>query len=96
MAGTHKYREEERAERGQNGDVVRVLAQQPLRNLDKPIHAARCLQYAGTGYRRDDDVDDVGRRLARLQAETEHEDCKADTRNRTEREASVTRAHVEG
>ena len=68
MAGTHEHREEERAERGENRDVVRMLAQQALRNLDKPIHAARCLQYARAGHRRDDDVDNVGRRLARLQA----------------------------
>ena len=96
VAGTHEHREEERAERGQNGDVVRVLAQQPLRNLDEPIHAARCLQYARAGHRRDDDVDDVGRRLARLQAETEYEDGKADSRNGAEGKAPVTRTHVEG
>lgn len=95
MAGAHENREEERAERSQNRDVVRMLAQQALRNLDQPIHAARCLQNACAGHRRDDDVDDVGRRLAGLQAEAEYEDGKADSRNGTKGKAPVTGTHVE-
>ena len=81
VAGTHEHREEERTDGGEDGDVVRVLAQQALRNLDKPIHAARGLHNAGAGHGRDDDVDDVGRGLAGLQAETEHQDGKANSRD---------------
>lgn len=66
VAGAYENREEERAERSENRDMVRVLAQQALRNLDQPIHAARCLQNACAGHRRDDDVNDIGRRFAGL------------------------------
>lgn len=89
VAGTHENREEERAERGENGDVVRVLTQEPLRNLDKPIHAPGGLHDARTSHRRDDDVDDVGRGLARLQPEPENQNRKADARDGAKREAPV-------
>ena len=91
---THEHREEERAERRQNGDVIRVLAQQPFRQLDQPIHTARRLQDTRTRDRRDNDVDNIGRGLSRLHAKTEHENRKADSRNRAERKAPVTRPHV--
>ena len=94
VAGTHEHREEERAERCENSDVVRVLSQEPLRNLDEPIHAARCLHDACAGHRRDDDVDDVGRGLARLHAEPEHENREADSGNRAEGETPVAGTHV--
>ena len=50
----------------------------------------------GGGYHDDldDDVDNVGRGLAGLQAETEHEYGEADSRDGAEREAAVTRADV--
>ena len=67
-----------------------MLAQQPLRNLDKPIHTAGGLHNARTSHRRDDDVDNVGRGLARLHAEPEHENRKTDTRNRAQRKAPIT------
>ena len=94
MAGAHEHGEEEGADGGEDGDVVGVLAQEAFGYLDEPIHASRCLHDAGAGDGRDDDVDDVGRGLAGLQAETEHEYGEADSRDGAEREAAVTRADV--
>ena len=92
---TYQHGEEERAKRGEERDVARVPAQKPFRKLDKPIHAARCLHDARTCDCRYDDVDDVGGRGARLESESEHQEGKADSRNRAEGEASVSGAHVE-
>ena len=52
----HEDGQEEGHERAQEGDVVRMLAEHPFRDLDHPVHTARRLEGAGAGDGRDDDV----------------------------------------
>lgn len=94
MARTHEYREEERAKWGEERNVVRVLAQKPLGQLNQPIHAARRLHHACARDRSDDDVDNIGRRLPRCHANAEYQNGKADSRDGTQGETSVTGAYV--
>ena len=96
MAGSDEDGQEESAERGEEGDVLRVLAEHLLGDLDHPVHASGGLQDAGTGHCRDDDVDDVGGRGAGLQAETEDEDGETDAGNGAEGQAAVAGTHIEG
>ena len=84
VTGTDEHRQEEGAEGCQESDAVGMLAQQPLSNLDEPVHTARSLHDTGTGYGSDDDVDNVGWRSAGLQSETEDKNGQAYARDGTE------------
>ena len=95
MPGSDEHREEEGAERGEEHYPARVAPQEALRELDEPVHAARCLQYARAGHGGDDDVDDLGRRRSGLHAETEHQNGKSDARYGAEGEAPEPRSDVE-
>ena len=74
--------------------MLGMLAEHLLRYLYHPVHASGGLQGAGAGDGCDDDVDDVRRRGAGLEAESEYEDGEADAGDRTECEAAVAGAHV--
>ena len=73
MTSSDEHRQEERTQRSQERNAVRMLAQQPLGNLDEPVHAARGLHDTCAGDGGDDDVDDVGRRSTGFQAEAKYE-----------------------
>ena len=73
MAGSYKHRQEESAERGQECDAVRMLAEHLFCNLNQPVHTARCLHDASTGYGGDDDVDYIRWWRTWFHAETKYE-----------------------
>ena len=95
MARAHEDGQEEGHERAQEGDVVRMLAEHPFRDLDHPVHTARRLEGASAGDGRDDDVDDVRRRGSGLEPEAEHEDGQADAGDGAEGQGTVAGTHVE-
>ncbi len=78
-----EHRQEESAQRGEEGDAVGVLAQHLLGQLDQPVHTARGLHDAGAGDGGDDDVNHVGGRGAGFHTEAKHENCQADARDGT-------------
>ena len=78
MARTAEHREKPRRQRCENRDMLRIVAEELLRVLQHDRKAARCLQEAGTGHNRKDDEHDIDRRLARLIAEDERVDHKAE------------------
>ena len=72
VSGSNEHRQEESAERSQEGDAVGMLAEHLLGNLNQPVHAARCLHDASTGDGSDDDVDYVGGWRTWFHSETEN------------------------
>ena len=74
--------------------MVRMPAQQPFRNLDKPIHTAGSLQDSRASHGRNDDVNNIRWRLTRLHAKAKHQNGKADAGNGSERKAPVTRTYI--
>ena len=95
MARAHEDGQEEGHQRAQEGDVLGMLAEHPLRNLDHPVHTAGGLEGTGAGDGRDDDVDDVGGRGSGLEAEAEHQDREADAGDGAESQGPVPGAHVQ-
>ena len=95
MAGSHHNGEEEGYQRSQESNMVRVLTQYLFRYLDHPVHTAGSLQSAGAGYGRNDYIDNVRRRRAGLEAESEHQDCKADSGNGAKRKGTVAGTHIQ-
>ena len=95
MARPHQYREEEGYQRAQEGDVVRMFAEHLLRNLDHPVHTARCLQRTCAGYGRNDDIDDVCGGRSRFEAEAEHQDGQADSADGSQGQRPVTGTHIQ-
>ena len=83
MTRTYKDGEKERGEGRQDGDALRMLTQYLLCYLYHPVHTARSLQHTRTGHSGNDNVDDVRRRIARLQTKPEDQDCKSDARDGT-------------
>ena len=77
MPGSNQHSQEEGHERSQESDVFRVLAQHLFRHLDHPVHTSGCLKGSGAGYCRDYYVDDIRRRSAGLETETEYQNRKA-------------------
>ena len=78
MARAHEYREEEGAERREEGYAVGMPAEQLLGQLDEPVHAARSLEHSGAGDGGHDYVDDVRGRGSRLHPEAEYEHGETD------------------
>ena len=77
VSGSDEDRQEEGTDRSEERDAVRMPAEQLFGQLDQPVHTAGCLKYTGAGHCCDDDVDDVGWRIARLHAESEYQDGQA-------------------
>ena len=83
MSRTDEHGEEERRQRSEERDAVWMLAQQFLGYLYQPVHASRCLHDACTGHGGNDDVDDISWRRARLQTESENEQCQSNAGDST-------------
>ena len=86
MSGSHQHGKEERHQRAQESNVVRMLAKHPFGYLDHPVHTAAGLQGSGAGNGRNDDIDDIRRRRTRFKAESENEDGKADAADGAQRQ----------
>ena len=78
MARAAEDGEEPGRERREDGDLLRVAAQELLRVFQHDGEAAGCLQEARAGDDREDGQHDIDRRRARLILEYEREDYEAD------------------
>ena len=96
MACPHKHSEEERAEGCKEGYLSGMPAQQAFGNLYEPVHSARSMHHSRTRDGSNDDVDDIGRRIAGLEAETEDKYGKGNAGNGTQCQAAIARTYIEG
>ena len=67
MAGAAQKGQHPGGERGEQGDVLRVFAQQAFSKLHHDVEAARSLQRSRTANHRKDGQHNVNRRFTRLQ-----------------------------
>ncbi len=93
VAGTDEHRKEERSEWRKESDTVWMLAKQPFRYLYHPVHASGGLQHARTGHGGDDDVDNIGGRVAWLEVKTKDQYSQAYTGDGTKCQRAVARAY---
>ena len=89
MACTNQHCQEECAERCQECDMLGMLTVQPLGNLYEPVHASGGLHYSCAGYGGYNDVNDVGRGIARFHSETQYQNGQTYSRYGAQSKASI-------
>ena len=96
VAGSDKDRKEEGHKGPKEGDMLRMPSEKLLRNLYHPVHASGGLQRTGAGHRSDNNVDYICRGSSGLKAESEYQNCEADSGNCAKRKASISRSYIQG
>ena len=81
--------------RAQNGDALRILAQDAFGDLQHVFQTARRFQYGGAGNDGEDDEHDVHRCLARRHAQYQYLEHQTDTGHHPQTDTAKAAAGIE-